>query len=366
MWMFSRLFDSPDVVTCDKIRESLFRDAAIGASFLVRCVRPKDGNYYFSVSRDGKKGLHIQRKPYTAVFHCLACLEFHRVLVKHADTSLIKDFLKKKDTFDFLKEARDAFDFVAKCLDDPSVCGAITSDDKTPSILGEVMCLSGMSEEFLKVLPHERDHWIKYIENAMMRVIPHFDTSKSVFMETVLDPSLGVDHSTSVGRLLNPGHSIEVSWFLIHLTRHRKSEKHLKIALDALEGALQLGWNSKKGGGITYMKDILSKPLLDTTVVSEHVLWWPLCEALYACTLAIDVTNDSKWMNWLNKVHEYIYDHLCDAKGGGEWFGYLRPDGSVFNRTKGGNYKGCFHVPRALLFSIQCARRYLKRKDTIN
>ena len=222
---------------------------------------------------------------------------------------LDKKFLKKKGSYDFLKEARDAFDFVAKCLDDPSVCGAIASD-KPPSILGEVMCLSGMSEEFLKVLPDERDHWMRFIESAMRRVIPHFDTSNRVFMETVVDPSLGVDHSTSVGRLLNPGHSIEVSWFLIHLTRHRKSEKHLKIALDALEGALQLGWNSKKGGGITYMKDILSKPLLDTTVVSEHVLWWPLCEALYACTLAIDVTNDSKWMNWLSKTRIHLRSSL--------------------------------------------------------
>ena len=38
--------------------------------------------------------------------------------------------------------------------------------------------------------------------------------------------------------------------------------------------------------------------------------------------------------------------HLCDADGGGEWFGYLRRDNTVFNRCKGGNYKGFFHVPR--------------------
>ena len=119
-----------------------------------------------SVCRERWKKDCVQRKPYTAVFHCLACLEFHRVLVKHADTSLIKDFLKEKGSFDFLKEARDAFDFVAKCLDDPSVCGAIASD-KPPSILGEVMCLSGMSGEFLKVLPDERDHWMRFIESAV-------------------------------------------------------------------------------------------------------------------------------------------------------------------------------------------------------
>ena len=51
--------------------------------------------------------------------------------------------------------------------------------------------------------------------------------------------------------------------------------------------------------------------------------------------------------------------HLCDADGGGEWFGYLRRDNTVFNRCKGGNYKGFFHVPRCLLFSARSAGRYL-------
>lgn len=195
----------------------------------------------------------------------------------------------------------------------------------------------------------------------MKRVVPHFDKHLKVFMETVTNPSNGVNHDTASGRLLNPGHSIEVSWFLIHLTKVKKSEKHLKIAMDALEGALELGWDEKNGGGIKYMMDIMGKPLLDTTVVAEHKLWWPLCEALYACSLALEIScGDVKWLKWIEKIHNYIYKYVCDDReDGGEWFGYLRPDGTVFNRTKGGNYKGCFHVPRALLFSIRCVRRYL-------
>jgi len=363
--MFWRLYDSPDVVTCPKMRAKLFSDAVSGAEFLVNAIRPKDGNYYFSVSEDGKTGLHVQRKPYTAVFYCLACLETYRVLRKYNKKTL-------ENKIDFLSEARDAFHFVVKCLNDPRVCGAIapttTTTKAPPSILGEVMCLSGMSEEFLKVLPGESEYWMKFIENAMARVVPHFDKISKVFMETVIDTTRGVDHTTSAGRLLNPGHSIEVSWAIFRLTKIRKSEKHLNIALEALEGALKSGWDEKKGGGITYMKDVLSKPLLDTTVVAEHKLWWPMCEALYACTLALEITDgDAKWMKWLERIHNYIYKHFCDdvkSGGGGEWFGYLRPDGTVFNRTKGGNYKGCFHVPRALLFSIQCASRYLKKKGS--
>ena len=32
----------------------------------------------------------------------------------------------------------------------------------------------------------------------------------------------------------------------------------------------------------------------------------------------------------------------------GEWFGYLNRQGQTSMTFKGGPYKGCFHVPRAL------------------
>ena len=34
-----------------------------------------------------------------------------------------------------------------------------------------------------------------------------------------------------------------------------------------------------------------------------------------------------------------------------------RPDGTPFNACKGGNYKGFFHVPRALLYALRSAER---------
>jgi mannose/cellobiose epimerase-like protein (N-acyl-D-glucosamine 2-epimerase family) len=53
--------------------------------------------------------------------------------------------------------------------------------------------------------------WMPYVEDAMRRVVKHFDTERKCFMETV-DPVTGVDHSSMGGRFFNPGHSIEVAW----------------------------------------------------------------------------------------------------------------------------------------------------------
>lgn len=48
------------------------------------------------------------------------------------------------------------------------------------------------------------------------------------------------------------------------------------------------------------------------------------------------------------------------VQGGGEWFGYLDCGGKVTHTFKGGPYKGCFHVPRALFMCISILEAVLK------
>ena len=61
-------------------------------------------------------------------------------------------------------------------------------------------------------------------------------------------------------------------------------------------------------------------------------------------------TGDDKWVAWLKKVQDYCYTHFSDGNG---WYGYLNRDSSLLHASKGGNYKGFFHVPRALLMCTQ-------------
>mmetsp|Transcript_40250 Transcript_40250/g.105700 ORF Transcript_40250/g.105700 Transcript_40250/m.105700 type:complete len:206 (+) Transcript_40250:547-1164(+) len=79
-------------------------------------------------------------------------------------------------------------------------------------------------------------------------------------------------------------------------------------------------------------------------------------EAIYACMLAFARTKEQVYLDWLVKVHDYSYKTFVD-KEHGEWFGYCDRNGTLARSCKGGNYKGCFHVPRGLLFSIQAARQ---------
>ena len=362
VWTWSRLHNElRSEVPADE-SEKWWRAARCGARFLKHGKDSATGNIWFAVSRDGSRPLHFQRKPYAAVFHVLGCLEYAECLRVRAAAGLDVD---GDDPAPWLAEAVEYFERLCQWIDEPHtlgrppVAGAGPSPDGDgASSLADVMCLAGLSEELLAKLPAQRERWLAHVEKAQARVAAHFDDERGVLLEQANARS-GVCFDDAPGRVLNPGHSIEVAWFLLHLCRLRPNEELQRLALRALEGSLRLGWDEQHGGGIVYMLDVLGKPLMDCTVTAEHKLWWPLCEALYACTLALEWSGEVSWLDWLEKIDAFIYEHLCDAEHGGEWFGYLRPDGSVFNFCKGGNYKGFFHVPRALLFSTRAAERYL-------
>lgn len=76
-------------------------------------------------------------------------------------------------------------------------------------------------------------------------------------------------------------------------------------------------------------------------------LWWPHCEALYAHLLNYKITGEAHDLERFQRTHEYTFAHFPDAEHG-EWYGYLNRRGEMTHRFKGGPYKGCFHVPRAL------------------
>ena len=172
----------------------------------------------------------------------------------------------------------------------------------------------------------------------------------------------GVDLSTPQGRFFNPGHSIEVAWFLLHMCEVVPDDALSELALNVLEGSLEMGWDEAYGGGILYMMDVLGKPMVDATVTKDGKLWWPVTEALYALTYAYTMTNEEKWLAWLRKVHTYAYTYFADPDGGGEWFGYLNSvqENHVFARFSGflrqlGSWFSCFLFiwgwPGAAVFS---------------
>ena len=59
------------------------------------------------------------------------------------------------------------------------------------------------------------------------------------------------------------------------------------------------------------------------------------------------LTRRKECWEWYERVHDYAWKRFPDPQYG-EWFGYLNRRGEVLLDLKGGKWKGCYHLPRAL------------------
>ncbi|HIA26747.1 MAG TPA: N-acylglucosamine 2-epimerase [Planctomycetes bacterium] len=165
-------------------------------------------------------------------------------------------------------------------------------------------------------------------------------------LEVVSPDGTPIDHVD--GRTLNPGHAIEVAWFIL-AEAHRRGGKPEWVALgcEILDGMWQRGWD-EEFGGLLYFVDLDGGPVQEYW--HEMKFWWPHCEAALATLYAHALTGEARYERMHRKVIDWSFEHFADPEMG-EWFGYLRRDGSVASTWKGNLWKGPFHLPRMLLVS---------------
>ena len=153
---------------------------------------------------------------------------------------------------------------------------------------------------------------------------------------------------TGMGRLINPGHAIETSWFLLEEARHRGWDEELvNMATTILDWSWKWGWD-KEYGGIINFRDCRNLPCQD--YAQDMKFWWPQTEAIVATLYAFRATGNPKYLAMHQQIHEYTYAHFPDPAYG-EWYGYLHRDGGVAQPAKGNLFKGPFHIPRMLMYS---------------
>jgi N-acylglucosamine 2-epimerase len=67
-------------------------------------------------------------------------------------------------------------------------------------------------------------------------------------------------------------------------------------------------------------------------------------------------TGDERCARWFEQLYDYAWTRFSDPEYG-EWFGYLKRDGTPLHTAKGGKWKGCFHVPRALWGCLEILKK---------
>ncbi|MFO8030119.1 MAG: AGE family epimerase/isomerase [Cyclonatronaceae bacterium] len=316
-WMFSTLYR-----TVEQKKEWLDM-AASGIRFLREHAVRDDGRVYFSMTADGRP-VYLQRKIFSECFFTMALAGYAHATgenryLKEAEVQLARIWEWSKD---FSKVGRPPFE------------GEIPAQ-----ALAIPMILLNLIEE---VTLGEAGDYRQEVDECIRRMRLHVHADRQLVFETVAPDGSLIDNTD--GRFLNPGHAIEAGWFLQHWAQRLGDRELMDTAADMVRWSFRAGWDQEHGG-IYYFLD--SEGYSPVPLEWSMKLWWPHCEAMYAHLLNFKLSGKQSDWQAFAQATDYSFAHFPDHEFG-EWYGYLDRYGNVTHRFKGGPYKGCFHVPRAL------------------
>lgn len=319
VWMFSTLFNNLEN------RDRWLEIAEHGAGFLEKYGRDENGNWYFSLTREGKPLIAA----YNIFSDCFATMAFGQLSKaarndRYAEiaVSTFKNIIARSDN--------------PKGKYNKAVTG--TRPLKSFSL---PMTLCNLSLEIEKLL--DKNLVNETIDRCIHEVMEVFYDRDFWLIRENVNPD-GSFSDSFEGRLLNPGHAIEAMWFIIDLAERNQDQGLLKKAVDITLHTLDYSWD-KQFDGIYYFLDIKGKPVQQ--LEWDQKLWWVHVEALITLLKGYYHTKNPACLEWFKKLHDYTWSHFPDQQYG-EWFGYLNRRGEVLLPLKGGKWKGCFHVPRGL------------------
>ena len=327
VWLFAKLFEAV------QNKPVWLEIARQGIEFLRKFAVRDDDRVYFSLAADGRP-TYLQRKIFSECFYIMALAQFARI---SNDSSM-------------LQEAKNLLEKVWSWAYDWSRVGRPDFSGSQPlQQLAVPMILLNLIEEVAGDNPAE---YSAEVDDCIRRIQMHVHSEKQMVLEHVMPDGQFMD--SSAGRLVNPGHAIEAGWFMQHWAKRLHRGELSDLAVNMVRWSHTYGWDDEFGGLYYFLDTAGHSPV---QLEWQMKLWWPHCEALYAHLLDYSLSADSEDWHAFQTVDQYIFKHFVDHQYG-EWFGYLDRQGNVTHRFKGGPYKGCFHVPRALLFCWQLLRNW--------
>jgi len=317
-WMLATLYNTLEQ------KEEWLAGALSCLKFLEQHAFDEDGRMFFLLTRRGRP-LRKRRYAYSEAFACMAYAACAKATGRE----------------DWAVRSRELFDTFRRVSLEP---GGMTpkSDPVTRPSKGLGPIMIGM--HLAQVLRdcgggNQDDAWIDSCIDEVER--DFCKPEHGAVLETVSRTGELLHHFD--GRLLNPGHAIEMAWFILHEARQRDDDPRLiELGVRMLDWMWERGWDKEYGGLFSFC-DLSELPPQEP--VHQMKYWWPHNEAIIATLLAYKLTGESYQAERFKQVHAWAHEHFADPERG-EWFGYLNRDGSLSTNLKGNHWKGPFHLPR--------------------
>jgi N-acylglucosamine 2-epimerase len=310
-----------------------------GADFLAAQGRDAEGNWYFSLNQAGQP----LTQPHSIFSDCFAAMAFSQYARLSGDEGA-QDI------------ALQAYGNVLRRQADPKGRYNKTyPGTRSLKSLAVPMILANLSLEMDWLLPPEQLDQV--LDQTIAEVMADFwDADHGLMREAVAPQGSPPENWVDCyeGRLINPGHGIEAMWFMMDIAQRRGDRAQIEQAVDIVLSILEFAWDPDYGG-LFYFMDVDGHP--PQQLEWDQKLWWVHLETLVALAMGYRLTGRPACWDWYQTLHAYSWSTFADPKkeqggceqGGGEWFGYLNRRGEVLLDLKGGKWKGCFHVPRAML-----------------
>lgn len=324
-WMFSFLYNKVDR------NEQWLETSRSGIDFLRKHAMDAEGNFYFSTTREGKPLI----QPYNIFSDCFAAMAFGQ-------------YAKASGEEEVRELAQRTYANILKKKDHPKGRYEKSTGNRPIKGFSLPMILSNLVLELEDVLSEEVVR--ETLDQSVHEVMEVFlQKEQGLILENLSPDGKFVD--SFEGRLLNPGHGIEAMWFMMDIGIRNNDQDLIQRATEVVLNILEYSWD-KEHGGIFYFMDLKGHP--PQQLEWDQKLWWVHLETLVALSKAYQHTGNPKILAWFQKVHDYSWSHFADPENG-EWFGYLNRQGEPLLSLKGGKWKGCFHVPRAM---YQCWKAF--------
>jgi N-acylglucosamine 2-epimerase len=319
VWTFATMYNKVE-------KKPEWLDAAKGgAEFLRRFGPAPDGAYYFGLTREGQPLV----QPYNIFSDCFAAMGFGALAAALPDS-------------DYGTLAKNIFTNILARQNDPKgKYSKLVPGARPMKSFALPMILSNLALELESVLGEE---YVNRLARGLADEIlgQYYKPDMGCILEQIGADGSFVD--SFEGRLVSPGHTNESMWFLMDIGERLGDHALIRKAADIVLQTMDRGWD-KEYGGVFYFMDTKGKYPLQ--LEADQKLWWVHLESLVACAKGYRLTGDKKLAAWFEILQKYTWDHFWDGKYP-EWYGYLNRRGEVLFPFKGGKWKGCFHVPRAL------------------
>ena len=323
-WLLGELYNNVER------REQWLDLARHGASFLDQfCFDASDGRMWFHLTKDGKP---IRKRRYS-YSECFAAIAYGELAKATGESEYAQ---KATATFSQFIEH------------DHSTGNPKFTATRPMRSIGIPMITIGTAQQLRDSINLSiADDLIEQSIDEIKKY--HLKPEIECVMESVSPDGEIINHFD--GRLLNPGHAIEAAWFVMWEGKFRDDKSLIKMGSQMLDWMWERGWD-QEFGGMLYFVDVNNLPVAEYW--HDMKFWWPHNEAIIATLLAYQLTGNEKYQQWHTMVHDWAFQHFPDSENG-EWFGYLRRDGTVGSRLKGNLWKGPFHLPRMQLICWQIA-----------